>query len=226
MVHYIYLLQEREFVNAGENIYKVGKTKQENLHRFYQYPKGSELILQRQCNDCDMLEKLLIKYFISKYIHRTDIGFEYFEGNDLDMVKDINNMIENGLDDENDNNELDVNTDTNPDQNVGTNCLDITHDKSFSCKICGKGYNTKTHLIKHEETCIGLSILACPKCRKCFSNLKHKSRHIKNTKCKPYEDKIIESDKIVIYSDNNEYIITGNKFKDVFNKIMIFLLEE
>lgn len=31
---YIYLLQEREFIKTNENIYKIGKTKQENCKRF------------------------------------------------------------------------------------------------------------------------------------------------------------------------------------------------
>jgi len=33
MIGYIYLLQEREFIKTKENIYKLGKTKQENLKR-------------------------------------------------------------------------------------------------------------------------------------------------------------------------------------------------
>jgi len=31
MTEYIYLLQTREFIKTNENIYKIGKTKQENL---------------------------------------------------------------------------------------------------------------------------------------------------------------------------------------------------
>ena len=30
-INYIYLLQEREFLKTNENIYKIGKTMQENL---------------------------------------------------------------------------------------------------------------------------------------------------------------------------------------------------
>ena len=39
---YIYLLHEREFVNSKQSIYKIGKSKQENLKRLYQYPKGDK----------------------------------------------------------------------------------------------------------------------------------------------------------------------------------------
>jgi hypothetical protein len=59
VAEYIYLLQEREFVNAGQPIYKIGKTKQENLTRFTQYPKGSKLILQILCTNCDIIESQL-----------------------------------------------------------------------------------------------------------------------------------------------------------------------
>ena len=60
-VNYIYLLQEREFIKTNEKIYKVGKTKQKNLSRFYQYPKGSILLLQMMCDDCSYFEKKNIK---------------------------------------------------------------------------------------------------------------------------------------------------------------------
>jgi len=90
MYNYIYLLQEREFVNSNQSIYKIGKTKRENLTRFHQYPKNSLLLLQLQCLDnCDNIEKKLIESFKSKYKQRTDIGREYFEGNYQLMMIDI-----------------------------------------------------------------------------------------------------------------------------------------
>ena len=95
MTDYIYLLQEREFITTNQNVYKLGKTKQDNLQRFKQYPKGSKLLLQHICNDCDMLEKKLISDFKNKYKHRKDLGNEYFEGDYNDMIKDIHNKITN-----------------------------------------------------------------------------------------------------------------------------------
>jgi hypothetical protein len=92
-IEYIYLLQEREFVKTNENIFKIGKTKQENNKRFLQYPKGSILLLQSSCIDCDALEKKIIKLFKEKYFHRKDIGNEYFEGFHLLMLIDINENI-------------------------------------------------------------------------------------------------------------------------------------
>ena len=91
----IYLLQEREFINSNKNIYKIGRTKQANIQRFNQYPKGSKLLLHIICDDCDILETELIRDFKNKYIHRKDIGNEYFEGDYKEMIKDIYNKITN-----------------------------------------------------------------------------------------------------------------------------------
>ena len=94
---YIYLLQEREFINSGENIYKIGKTEQKNNKRFFQYPKDSILFFQIICDDCHELEKRIIKLFSLKYKQCKNIGIEYFEGNYNDMINTMfyikNNML-------------------------------------------------------------------------------------------------------------------------------------
>ena len=93
---YIYLVQPREFIKTKENIYKIGKTKQENLKRICSYDNGTTLICQFKCDGCDKLERELIKLFKEKYELRKDIGNEYFEGNCDDMRDDILNYIKNG----------------------------------------------------------------------------------------------------------------------------------
>ena len=100
--NYIYLVKEREFIKTNENIYKIGRSKQENTKRFLQYPKGSELILQETCIDCIKTEKMIINEFKNHFIHRKDIGYEYFEGDYLKMRKivwgyllDESNQVEN-----------------------------------------------------------------------------------------------------------------------------------
>jgi hypothetical protein len=85
-VEYIYLLQTREFVRTCENVFKIGKTTQENDKRFKSYPKGSILIFQSICKNCDKTEKEIIKQFKNKFIHRKDFGNEYFEGNLDEMI--------------------------------------------------------------------------------------------------------------------------------------------
>jgi hypothetical protein len=88
LTNYIYLLQEREFIKTKENIYKVGRTKKENYQRFNQYPKGSILLFQMICNNCENIETQIIKQFKEKFNQQKNIGNEYFEG-DCNMMIDI-----------------------------------------------------------------------------------------------------------------------------------------
>jgi hypothetical protein len=91
--HYIYLLQEREFIKSNEPIYKIGKTTKTGLTRFSNYPNGSDLLFHIKCNDCHTYEKLLIDLFKNNYILRKDIGNEYFEGDYKHMIRDIYDKI-------------------------------------------------------------------------------------------------------------------------------------
>lgn len=93
--NYIYLLHTREFINAKKNIYKVGKTSKENLCRFNQYPKGSKLLLQTICSNCNICESKILKIFNKKFIKAKEIGNEYFEGNYLEMIDIINTIVKN-----------------------------------------------------------------------------------------------------------------------------------
>jgi len=94
---YIYLLQEREFVNSREKIYKIGRTTKENHIRFNQYPKGSILLFQIICNNCKNIEKHIIKLLKENFKHRRDIGNEYFEGEYKNMIDIIYLTIKDEL---------------------------------------------------------------------------------------------------------------------------------
>jgi hypothetical protein len=85
--NYIYLLQEREFIKCNEQIYKIGMTKKENHTRFSKYPKGSVLLFQMICKNCEKVERNIIKLFQSVFLQRKDIGTEYFEGKYINMIK-------------------------------------------------------------------------------------------------------------------------------------------
>lgn len=87
---YIYLIHVYEFLNANKKIYKIGRTNQENIKRFYQYPKGSLLLLHTKVNDCYKAERELIIIFKEKFKWRKEYGNEYFEGS-LEKMKDIIN---------------------------------------------------------------------------------------------------------------------------------------
>lgn len=91
--HYIYLLQEREFIKTSEAIYKVGRTQKEHLIRFEQYPKGSMLLFQMICNDSITTELQILKLFKTTFTQRLDIGTEYFEGDFHKMMDIIYNTI-------------------------------------------------------------------------------------------------------------------------------------
>jgi hypothetical protein len=92
---FIYLLREREFIKTNENIYKIGKSKQEFGKRFSQYPNQSQMYLHLYVNDVDKFEKTLIDLFSIEFNKRIDIGYEYFEGNVNNMLKLIFNCYFN-----------------------------------------------------------------------------------------------------------------------------------
>jgi hypothetical protein len=91
--NFIYLIKEREFIITSKNIYKIGKTTQQNNKRLNAYPKGSVLIFHMMCNDCDNIEKILLKKFKNIFLIKKEYGNEYFEGNHLEMIKTIYNTI-------------------------------------------------------------------------------------------------------------------------------------
>lgn len=86
---YIYLIQERTAVALDKPIYKIGRTSQINFERFKSYGKGYKILLHVVCDNCIDTELILINLFKSKYIHSTDYGNEYFEGDYKLMIKDI-----------------------------------------------------------------------------------------------------------------------------------------
>lgn len=167
-IHYVYLLQEREFVNSKENIYKIGKTKKLNFIRFKQYPKGSILLFQSTCNDCNAMEKTIMSIFKQKFTQRKDIGREYFEGNHKKMIKIMNKCIENEKDTSSSesSSESDCNIETIDDIEVYqcVYCLQLfefvedlqEHNKKkcvdkYQCNICEKIYERKSDHDDHKK---------------------------------------------------------------------------
>lgn len=87
--NYIYLLHEREHIRLSEDVYKVGMTRQPNLNRFNNYPKGSILLFQIECLDCRFVESIVIQVFKNKFYNCFFYGNEYFQGNKKDMMNII-----------------------------------------------------------------------------------------------------------------------------------------
>lgn len=86
---YIYLIKERSFVLTNQNIFKIGRTTLSNLKRFNRYPKGYKIVFLISCTNSLKLENILINIFKEKYIHKTDYGREYFQGDKNKMINDI-----------------------------------------------------------------------------------------------------------------------------------------
>ena len=94
-IEYIYLIKLREFIKTDEDIYKIGRTTQPNMSRFYQYPKNSLILFQMCCNNSKEIEKNIIYIFKQKYILKKDVGNEYFKGDYKHMIHDIYKIINN-----------------------------------------------------------------------------------------------------------------------------------
>jgi len=151
-INNIYLIKEDK-INDDRNIYKLGKSKK--------ILNGNDLLYQHNCYNCDLVEKRIINIFKNEFIHRLDIGFQYFEGNSIEMIKIINDEILN---------EYNLN---NP----------IDDDAKLKCNKCGKILSSKRYLKNHLLICKGVSnSLECHICHKIFSHRNSKSVHLK--KCK------------------------------------------
>ena len=88
----IYLLQVREFI--GTHVFKIGRT--QDIHsRYKSYPKNSILLFYSSCSNAIKIEKKVIDQFVKKYKQRVDIGTEYFEGDYVKMITDIQTIIFN-----------------------------------------------------------------------------------------------------------------------------------
>lgn len=101
---YIYMLCEREFLvetmNVSSNttspskvVVKIGRTK-DMFQRIKGYSKGSMLLC---CNHVDSVvstETEIIRHFMARFIHRKDLGREYFESINLSaMIAEMTNCI-------------------------------------------------------------------------------------------------------------------------------------
>lgn len=78
-------------------MYKIGRTVRTPRNRFYGYPKGSEVVLVVGVDDCIVCEKCVKASFDKKFIHRNDIGREYYEGSVTEMKKEIFRICEDQL---------------------------------------------------------------------------------------------------------------------------------
>lgn len=217
MPEYIYLLQEREFIKTLENIYKIGKSKQENLKRIQNYPNGTELIIQSECDDCDIVEKELIKIFKEKFIQRTDIGTEYFKGDKYKMRKIISDYINNEQEIE----EIDVEQEVDVEEEV---YIEEEEEEYFN-----KGIQIKFPNYKDDESFGGKQklIKVIIDKREIQNNYNLSVYYIDNDKCLEYEKRFISTEheswyynkliKKKIIENNTIYNLNDKKFQKMLN---------
>lgn len=89
----VYLLIEREFMVSKQNIFKIGRSANVS-NRTKQYPKGSQLLVVLPCIDSGVTERNLQIVFRNKFIHRKDIGSEYYEGPPNSVIKEFIENVE------------------------------------------------------------------------------------------------------------------------------------
>ena len=191
----------REFINSKENIYKIGKTKQINFKRFGQYPKGTIILFQSICLDCNNAEKELIALFKLKYELCKNIGNEYFKGSYKLMVNDICNYINSEK--TNINTEEFINSEKT---NINTEKTNINTEEFINSEKTKTNINIEKTNINTEKTNINTektksSGKICIKCNKIFDAPCRLKAHLnRKSTCE-----------LVILSDD-----TDNKFKCKF----------
>lgn len=127
---YIYLIQERESIRCGDNVYKIGMTVQEPNKRMKGYPKGSKLLLTIIVKDAKQSENDLKAIFRKKFVLRKEFGDEYFYGNHHDMIREIINYQQSEYMDIPDVSDKDVENDTRDVNDTGDVDISINEEES------------------------------------------------------------------------------------------------
>ena len=131
----IYLLKTREFVNSGQNVFKIGKSSKPGTTRTGDYPKGSILYFLITVVNEDLIERKLIDLFSIEFIQKKEYGNEYFEG---DYHKIIRFMLE-------------IIDDEEKISNSQVNYLDCKND--LLCEFCLCTFKSKWYKGVHEKNC-------------------------------------------------------------------------
>jgi hypothetical protein len=97
MTTYLYLIQEKEFIDNKLDIYRVGKIILPSLDMSIDFPIDCKLIIQLHC-DNDINKKNIYNLFKEKYIQFDKNGCRYFYGDVNSMKIDLFNfVIENDM---------------------------------------------------------------------------------------------------------------------------------
>jgi hypothetical protein len=86
---YCYIVQLREFIRLNESTYKIGKTTN-SVKRMKQYPKGTIIKLIKPVYNHDLCESELICRFNLLFKKMKEYGYEYFNADIDEMLKEFN----------------------------------------------------------------------------------------------------------------------------------------
>ncbi len=201
--------------DQGENVFKIGRTKQPGNKRLIQYPKGTIEKIKMCVSDSVKCERELIKKYDITFRNRPDYGREYYEGNYKDLEKIFLGIASkfsvDGNIDENINDSLNI---SNSREKKLYKCEDNKNKQTLFCEVCDFYTNDKYSMNKHKLT------------SKHKTNLEEKSDSdvVKTVyKCNNCE-KYFSTKKTLKYHQNNNCIITKNntllkKNSELTNKV-------
>lgn len=208
---FIYLLREREFIRLKEQTYKIGKTAKENpFLRISQYPKGSEIILISSVSNCHCVEYELKIIFKTKFKQMVNYGLEYFNGDELEMKKVINEYIHEYEKCTNNNNKITI-SETDDAIEIKTNQKDNIEIPIGVCDYCEKNTNINNSF----ALCINNMFRLCKDKEGGEINIDIPIKAIKKDFTDSENDYLdIRSDMDKPKENNNEKIIIDEKFNE------------
>lgn len=89
---HIYVVKEREFIKTKENIYKIGRSKN-IVNRMPSYPKSSKIFTIMYVKNVKEVEKFMIDRFDGLFIKRIDIGNEYYECDEDELMRECSMIV-------------------------------------------------------------------------------------------------------------------------------------
>jgi hypothetical protein len=93
---WLYLIQRGDHREQHEPIYKIGGTNDFN-RRIKEYTAYSQVISVSPVDNDKKCERELIKEFKNEFEFRNDIGHEYFEEDERDMISVFNDYVSEHL---------------------------------------------------------------------------------------------------------------------------------
>jgi hypothetical protein len=228
---YIYLLQEREFINLNQKIYKLGKTKNEDCRRFNSYSKNSRILLLKFCNYHDEIEKILIKLFDKKYEKQIDIGLESYKGNCYEMMNDICEIIKYSEYKEIKKNNIKINLDLY-DIKINNNKLYLTlknkiNENEINENKINEINENKINENEINENEINENEINEINKNKINENKTNENRNIKIFKINELTKELLKRSKIINVNVNNKNIINYKcSYMNFVKKIFIFIKKD